>query len=711
MKKFLMLLAAVAVPLASLFAQEPTDSVAEEWARELELNEVVVVASRPVMRQAPDKIIYLTQNDPYAKGLNGIEILDRIPRVSVINDAISVAGKTSIRYIIDGHLLEMPDDAIAMQLKNLQANGIEKIELLTTPPSKYSVGNNVAFISITTKNESLGTRGNVWGNGNVRESFNYMLGGNISHTTRKIELSADAGWSDIKGINDLYRTFTFADYVKTSDRSNHFTNRTLGANALFKYKFSDNISAGAIFNYKYGHLNSLIRDITIDRGATFNSFNNSPARPNNAFTVTAFSDWKIDSTGKMLSLTYNYFNKASDSFSDVTTSNEIEETRLTNSGKNRYHIHSAKADATLPFTFLKLDAGLAYTSIGNSTSIDVENKIAGQWINDPLQTNGFDYNEHTFAAYASAEKNFTTNLFAKVGLRYEYTDIKGFQTIGAENHNNSYGYLFPSVTLSWTKSDAGRISASYSMGISRPNFSDLNPFRYYTTTTDYFSGNPDLNPSISHNAEVNYSFKGIYAVLYNSYNHDAIGYVTRFNPDGSQFTIPENFIDNNKTGLYASYYRSLFSWWNLNVGGEVFYNYAKSRISDFKDVNDNGWSGKLEINTSFMLNRAKTLIFNARFSHMFPYHDRMTRYEAISLIGCELRYMLLNNRLVLTASVNDPFGWNITKSTTRYSDYTLNSINNVHSHSVAFRVSWSFGDNKVNNVYRDTKEKESQRSY
>ena len=165
---------------------------------------------------------------------------------------------------------------------------------------------------------------------------------------------------------------------------------------------------------------------------------------------------------------------------------------------------------------------------------------------------------------------------------------------------------------------------------------DLNPFRYYTTVSDYFTGNPDLNPGISHNAEINYSFKGIYAVLYNSYNHNAIGNITRFSPDGSQYTLPENCLNTNKTGLYASYSRSLFSWWNLKLGGEVFYSLSKSKISDFKEANDHGWSGKLELNTSWMLNRKKTLILNFRFSHYFPWRDHMIHYSAISLIGFRL---------------------------------------------------------------------------
>ena len=707
----LLLLSVAALPTC-FFAQEAVDSIPAEWERELELNEVVVVASRPVLKQSPDRIVYLTKNDPYALGLNGVQVLDRIPRVSVSNDMVSVAGKSSVKYIIDGHLLEMPDEAIALRLKNLQSDGIEKIELLTTPPAKYAAGTNVAYISITTRNEALGTRGNLWGNGTTREDFSYLLGGNLSHSTRKVELSTDVSWQDMKGINDLDRTYTFSDYIRSSNRSNHFTNRSLGANGLFKYKFSNNFSAGGIVNFSAMRLKSNLLDETTDNGVTSYSHNVSPAKPNNVLTLTAFGDWMLDSKGKMLSLTYNFFNRHTRSYSDVTTwLEESDKTRLADDGTNKYRIHSAKLDATLPFSSFRMDAGAAYTGVNNNTDLQVSDFIAGNWVNNSLQSNTFNYDEKTGAVYVSAEKSFSNSLFGKLGLRYEHTDVKGHQLIDNLRHDKSYGYLFPSLNLSWNSPKAGRFSLSYSMGITRPNFGDLNPFRYYTTVSDYFSGNPDLDPSISHNAEINYSLKGIYAVLYNSYNHNAIGNVTRFNPDGSQYTLPENCLNTNKTGLYASYNRSLFSWWNLKLGGEVFYSLSKSKISDFKEADDHGWSGKLELNTSWMLNRQKTLILNFRFSHYFPWHDRMIHYSSLSLIGCDIRYSLLNNRLNLSLAVNDPFGWNITKSKAYYRDYVVNTRNDIHSHAVTFRVSWSFGRNKISNVYRDTKERESNRAY
>ena len=716
MNKPLKAILLMAILPTSLFAQENNDStaidsIANYWDKVLELNEVVVVGHRTVLKQAPDRIVYLTKNDEFVKGLNGNEVLDRIPRVTVEGDAVTVAGKSSVRYIVDGRILEMSDDAIAMQLKNMQASDIEKVEVLTTPPAKYAAATNVAFISITTRNESLGTRGNVWGRGIAREGFSYMLGGSLSHTTRKVELSVDANWNDNRGINDLDRTFTFSDHVKTSNRSTRFTNRAFGLNGLFKYKFTYRLAAGVIANFSTSRMNSRLSDVTYDSGNEFRSDNYSPSRPNNALTLTTFADWQLDEKGKMLSFTYNWFDKSTKSFSDVTTTWDDGLSHLTNEGHNKYHIHSVKLDATLPFDAFKMETGMAYTAIGNNTTLTAGKYNGSQWAYDPLQSNGFDYDENTIAAYASVEKSFGNSFFGKLGLRYEHTDVKGLQTTSDEKHNNNYGYLFPSLNLSWNNRNVGRFSLSYSMGITRPNFGDLNPFRYHTTTSDYVSGNPDLKPSTAHNAELSYSFKGAYAVLYNSYNRNAIAYVTRFNADGSQYSIPENCIDNNKVGLYVSYYRSIFDWWNVNIGGEVFNTQAKSKIADFKDGNDSSWSGKIELNSSWMLNRPKTLIFNVRFSHYFPYHERMMRFESMSLIGFELRYMLLDNRLTLTAAVSDPFGWNITKSTALYNDYSVYTRNNIHSHAVSLRVSYSFGGNKVNNVYRDTKERESNRSY
>lgn len=706
----MLLLGAAALP-ASLFSQEICDSTDITMPREMNLEEVAVVARRPVLKQNPDRITYLVKNDPYAPGLDAMQLLERVPRISVINDLVSVAGKNSVRYIVDGHLLEMPQDAITMKLKNLQADGIEKIELLTSPPAKYGIGDNVAYISITTRNESLGYRGNLWSRGSLSDHFNYSLGGNICNTTRKVELSADISWNDYKGKNDFYSRYVFDDHSRISDRTNSFDWHTLGANGLVKYKFDSRWSAGAIVNFSSNRMSSRLRDTTTDNGSTMLSSAVVPSYPDNALTLTGFIDWNIAPDGKTLSLTYNRFDKRSASLSDVTTEwDYATKSRLLKDADNRYGIHSVKLDATLPFSSFRMETGAAYTSIGNDTDLKVSDEVNGNPVDNPAQSNHFIYNEKTVALYLGAERNFSRSFFGKAILRYEHTDVRGRQQADNSFHNRSYQYLFPSVNLGMNLYGAGKLSADYSMGISRPIFGDMNPFRYYNTVNDYFTGNPDLRPAVSHNAGINYSFNGLYAVVYGSWSHNAIGYITRFSPDGMKWTIPENCLNTVKTGIYASYNRSLFDWWNINIGGEVFYSASKSLSPEYLDSNCGSWSGKLDMNSSWMLNSRKSLILSLRCSTFFPYTDRMVRYGSHTLLYCELRYLLLDSRLVITASVNDPFGWNVTGSKTFFANYTLHSRNDVHSHSAALRISWSFGRNKVNNVYRDSKERESSRA-
>lgn len=180
-----------------------TDSIATEWERQLQLDEVVIVAQRPVIKQQEGKLIYLVKNDPYCAGLDGMSLLDRIPRVSVENGSVKVAGKGNVRYIIDGILMELDNDAMMTRLRAIPAENIEKIEMLATPPSRYAAEPNAVYLSITTKDETLGTRGSVYGSLSKGDKFSEYLSGSINHTTRRIEMSFDANMWDYKGVNDL----------------------------------------------------------------------------------------------------------------------------------------------------------------------------------------------------------------------------------------------------------------------------------------------------------------------------------------------------------------------------------------------------------------------------------------------------------------------------------------------------------------------------
>lgn len=693
----------------SLFAQEANDSIANFWERELELNEVVVVAKRPVVKQQEGKLVYLVKNDPYAKGLDGMTVLDRIPRVSVNNGTVSVAGKGNVRYIIDGVLMELDASAMSMRLQNLRAENIEKIELLTTPPSRYAAEPNAVFISITTRNETLGTRGSVYGSLNQGDKLREYFSGSLSHTTRKVDFSLDASVSNYYNTNDNRVEYSFVDRasprISSTQTKSHLFDA--GFNALLRYKFSPNMQMGVIANFNYETASSDGANSTNYGNFTSSSLSLTKSRPNNALTLTGFFDWNFGKNGESLQATYNLFNRHSPTSSEITTAynNGIDNTRINEDGKTNYRFHSGKVDFKLPFNLVQLEAGVAYTDILNSS----DNRLS--YLLSSPEINLFDYSERIAAAYATASRPLGAGFWGKVGLRYEYTWTESNQLSIAQINKDNYGHLFPTVNLSWNKSGIGSFNASYSMGMGRPNLWELNPFKYYSTTDEYAAGNPALKPTLYNNAEINYyGLGGLYAVLYTSFASDGIGYIRRIEDDGVINTIPYNCLSTNKTGLYANYKRNFFDCWEMKVGGEAFRTYSHSNTPDFKLKEMEDWSGKLEISTNLMLNRQKTLIFGAQFTHFFPWQQNLIHYESFQLFNLTLRYSLLNNRLNLQLKANDIFGWNKTRSKEHYADYTIRQTFNAHPAYILFGISYRFGRDKVTSVFRPSKEDQSSRT-
>lgn len=709
---FRKLLCGAAMLPASLFAQEAADSTAADWEKELDLNEVVVVARRPVVRQHDGKLTYLVKNDPYAKGLDGVAILDRIPRVSVSNGSVSVAGKGNVRYIIDGVLMELDASAMAMRLRNLQADNIEKIELLTSPPSRYAVEPDAVYISIITRNESLGTRGSVYGSLNQGEKLREYASGSISHTTRRVDMSLDASLSNYYTTNDKDITYQFADYARSSQSVTKTHIFETGLNALLRYKFSPAMSMGVIANYNFSSESGSGSNLTDYSGLLSSSRSSTTSRPNNALTVTGFYDWTFGAKGELMQLTYNYFMRHSPTSSAIDTyySDDSRSYLLTEDGAADYRFHSAKADFKLPYSWAQLEVGAAYTDILNSS----DNLMQGDDRAGSLfsaDENAFDYTERIAAAYVSGSRSLGSGFSARAGLRYEYTWTRGSQISTAQTLRDSYGHLFPSLNVSWSNSGIGSFNASYSMGMGRPNLWELNPFRYYSTTDEYASGNPGLKPTINNNAEINYyGLGGLYAVVYTSFASDAVGYIRRIDDSGVASTVPYNCLSTNKTGMYASYRRNLFDRWELKGGAEVFHTVSSSDTPDYGLPSMSAWSGKLELSTDIMLNRAKTLILSARFTHFFPWQQNMVSYESFQLFNASLRYSMLRGRLNLTLKANDIFGWNKTRSSERYADYVVRQSFNAHTSYVLAGVSLRLGRDKVSSVWRDPKETNSSRT-
>ena len=100
---------------------------------------VTLTAATKPYKVELDKRTYDVSADITSKGGNLQDILQNVPSVSVETDGtVSMRGNSNIKFLINGKpssILGITDDSNA--LKNIPADQIEKIEVITNPSSKY----------------------------------------------------------------------------------------------------------------------------------------------------------------------------------------------------------------------------------------------------------------------------------------------------------------------------------------------------------------------------------------------------------------------------------------------------------------------------------------------------------------------------------------------------------------------------------------------
>lgn len=675
------------------------------------LKSVTVKGMRRVIKNDVDRLQYLVNNDPFSKGMNGIEVMGRVPMLNVSDESVSIIGKGITHIMLDGHILEMTADAVKAKLRSLKAEDIERIEVITIPPAKYKAEANAGYINIVMKrDQSKGWSGSISEEVQRQYRGRYFQDININYASRKLELSTGLGMSLDKVINDSYSVYDFKDGHQRSTRKRTIAPwSSYNADAIVKYHANKRLELGVMTSFYTNHISTNHTFVSINKDTTFTTAH-APAIWNNNISTTLYVEYKLDSLEKTLNVNYNFFNSNAPTQSEnVLITNGMTES-LRNKSKAKYKINDLKLDFSLPFKHLYMETGASFSAIRNKTSLMLENLANGQWRYNADESNEFLYKERTLAAYLSAKKLLTEKLQLQAGLRYEHTWTESNQLTQRQISRSHYGRFYPTLHLNWQLKDNQNLALAANWGIERPNFNDLNPFRIYTSTTDYMTGNPYLAAAYTCNVEINYSNgKGLYAVLYNNYGKGETGWRTQFLENGSQVTGPYDGLRHEKTGFYANYNHNVLTWLNLNIGGEVYYYDSHSDYqTDVLQVY--GWGKRAEGSLSFMLNHQKTLIAEVNYHHWFREYFAQTQSKSYAYLQMNLKYSCLDDRLKISFTIGDPFHQNINRNTIFYKDYTNTNQFDNHSRYIGLRATWSFGGKQVHRTYHDNRDTESQRA-
>ena len=726
--------------------------------KDYHLHDVTVSGLAPIIRHEVGRLQYIVANDPFAKGQNAIELMDRVPMVTMTGSHASILGKGQAGFMLNGRML--PDDETFRQrLWTMQSEDIERIEVVSTPSGRYQTDAGNGYINIVTKrDQSNGWRGDLNGQLVTSEDWSGRLGGTLSYASKKVDISIGADGGRETTASD--RMLKFADsYIRIPASRTETLNKDLRMNAILRYQPHHRLELGTFVSYQTQQPSTTIDNMLSFDTYEIHSRTTQRHNGNHSMSLTAYSDWKMDDKGKLLSLTYNYYYKVDDYISKLSGESRdlsIEEPfqkieSMLSESSLKYKIHSLKLDLSLPFKPVQVDAGVGYTMIDNESSDMLQiTDIMYEYTSDRIiledssfiPTPSHDkprmgsdlHKERITSAYLSAMKRWK-GFTAKAGLRYEHARydrenrrstifIEYYPMVEvylfAAPYKKDYGFhqstdrLLPSASLRYQTTLGHQWEIQWGMSILRPNFYDLNPSRTFTSPMDCSSGSPFLMPSYTSNIELGYHHrKGLSVVAYFHHGSDQVEWnsVLLFSGHGNytRTVSPENCFSSDRTGISLSYQVRPVS--QLKVLAESDVNYYNAWLpSDDSRPDIYGWGGRFRLSADLFLNRQRTLMFSAHYNQWIKQYVGLRRYDSYSRFYFALRYSMLSDRLKLSLVADDPFRQHVTDAESYYETRTERDHVNHHSHSIGLTVSYSFGGKAIRRAYRDMKNAETKRA-
>ena len=513
MQKKTLLSIVVCFTMTTLYAQktEPADTLKGQT-----LDEVVVAQRRKLIKNDIDKLTYDVQHDKTAQTKTTLEILKKIPLVTVDGqENIRVQGSTSFKVYKNGH----PDPSLSGQnlkdiLKAIPASTIKRIEVITDPGAKYDAEGTTAILNIVMMSSSKlqGVSGNV--NSKIDSYGSVRLGTYLTTKVGKLTTTVNYNYANQnKKQTENYREEAY-NYVKTGEQKREYGTNSTAATIHF-----GNISA----SYEIDSLNLMTASANFfGYKADANTQNTNERWDKNSLliykfdnnmTTPGYSDLNLGGRfdyqhkthldGEVLTLSYMLAATRPQTTFRQTYSNmvnfPVSYTSYDQNTRERFTEHTFQIDYVRPFgKHHKIESGTKYIlRNNNSTSLmDYQGTT-------PDMESKFKHKAQVAAAYLSYILT-AGKWAARAGLRYEFTRMKASYPDGsnADYHANLNDWV-PSASLQYKISDSQTLKVSYNTSINRPGIGYLNPAIISTPTAVSF-GNANLGSSRNQKLQLEY---------------------------------------------------------------------------------------------------------------------------------------------------------------------------------------------------------------
>lgn len=603
--------------------------------------EIKVEAEENFMRVEDDKTIYDISKMKMDPGPNALELMRKIPMVTVENENVLLRG-SSPKILINGRESQLYGD-----LKTLPTDLIESIEVMTIAPSKYEAEGINGVINIVLKKfEESKYRVSLSSSASTNNSYNSYLDANYKKNKFSFFLNSGGNFGNFRSTGQSYtKNLLTNEFSYFSDDSSKNNFKYLRINPGIIYDANKNLYFGieGVFG-----INNSAYNANSNREYSYNTqtlLSNAGTDSKN-YSLLAYISQKEIFEKDELNLEFNLNNSENNSNSSQEQFSNNLFTPLLNSvsdiENNNYTLkfdYSKKAGE-----FLNFETGLRE---------NYKNELNNYVNTDTAATtkDSYGFTQRIYSYYGTL--SYILNTFRiKPGIRMEYADLKG--TVNSSFEFTNYKFdIFPSLTVTKFFTDNTQIQLAYGKKIERPRFNSLNPYPLNRDIYNTVSGNPGLQPSYTHSFELriskpfdkqtinlNMHYRHITDLIQSVRNIDSIythttfineGYLNEYGLDGG---VSLSFADFFYVSTYGGMNKKIFSNDSINALSDRIYYYA-----------------------SFSAGYSNPALFNINAN---VYHSG-SRYSAYSIsnpftsVSISMGKQFFDGKLSVNLNISDPF--------------------------------------------------------
>jgi outer membrane receptor protein involved in Fe transport len=649
------------------------------------LDEVEITAVKSTTQFALDKRVFNVGTDLGTKGGNAQDILDNVPSVNVdVEGNVTLRGSSGVRILIDGQLSGLVGIGDANGLRNIPADLIDKIEVITNPSSRYEAEGSAGIINIVLKKDR---RGGFNGSFDFVTGDPYKLGIGVNSNYRSGPLNFFLNYS-IRDNTSFGKSYTFQENYFDDQTRASFINR-------------DFESSGISHTFRAGLGYTLAENTVLTFSGLYRSGNDSNDN------ITSYADYFLPAGTKRIDRTTltgadlilrPQLETAEESNSEFSinldkqmgkghtlraglnyrSQNEIESSNL-----QEYFANANQDPLSDPYLFQRTinDEGenslvfnLDYVRpVGEKGSMEfgvrssirsINNDYLVEEQNDedifqslPQFSNDFLYDEGVHAAYYQYG-NEMGKISYQVGLRGEYsnvvTELKGTNKV----NDRDYANLFPSAFINYAFSETDGMQVSYSRRIRRPRFHYLNPFFGFSDPRNFYGGNPDLDPEFSNNFELGYlkywDKASLTSSIYYRHTYDVIERIQQKDITDESVLIrrPENIGTEDNFGFEFVGNLRPTKWWRLDGNLNLYRSITEGQLGDIVlNADTYSWSSRASSRFTFWNDSDVQIRYNYRAGQQTTQGNR----NGAGTTDIAFSKDFLKKNLTLTLNIRDLF--------------------------------------------------------